>query len=158
MSPFQFLRRRFVPPVKRAIIRGHKRRGSLLLSDTTLRDGEQMPGATLDPEDKLAIAKHLAAVGMHSIDCGFAASSKADADAIRLIAGEVDGPVLTSLARTVIGDIDDLAPEDRDALTARLDFLLAAEDALDNADDEAEFRNAAFALRAAEADAANLWH
>lgn len=57
-----------------------------------------------------------------------------------------------------LGDIDDLAPEDRDALTARLDFLLAAEDALDNADDEAEFRNAAFALRAAESDAASLWH
>ena len=106
MSPLRFLRRRFVPPVKRAIIRGHKRRGSLLVSDTTLRDGEQMPGATLDPQDKLAIAHRLAAVGVHSLDCGFAASSPADVDAIRLIAAEVDGPVLTSLARTVASDID----------------------------------------------------
>ena len=106
MGPVRFLRRRFLPPVKRAVIRGHKRRGSLLVSDTTLRDGEQMPGATLDPADKLAIAHRLAAVGCHSLDCGFPASSEADREAIRMIAAEVKGPVLTALCRTLPGDID----------------------------------------------------
>lgn len=106
MSVLGFLRRRFVPPVRRAIIRQHKRRGSLLVSDTTLRDGEQMPGATLDPDDKVAIAQELARVGVHSIDAGFAAASEADRDAIRRIAAAVSGPVITALARTVPGDID----------------------------------------------------
>ena len=106
MSPLRFLRRRFVPPIRRAIIRGHRRRGSLLISDTTLRDGEQMPGATLDPDDKVAIARELAAIGVHSIDAGFAAASRQDTDAIRRIAAAVDGPVITSLARTLPSDID----------------------------------------------------
>ena len=102
----RFLRRRFVPPVRRAIIRGHRRRGSLLLSDTTLRDGEQMPGATLDPDDKVAIAQQIAAVGLHSIDAGFAAAGPSDFEAIRLISDSVDGLVVTSLARTLRTDID----------------------------------------------------
>ena len=52
---------------------------------------------------------------------------------------------------------DELTPEARHALDAGLDILLAAEHVLDNADDEAEFREAAFALRAAESDATALW-
>jgi len=74
---FKKARKRVTGVVKQAIIQGHKNSGTVLFSDTTLRDGEQMPGATLDPEDKLRIALSLEAAGVHSIDAGFPASSAA---------------------------------------------------------------------------------
>ncbi|MEX0702475.1 MAG: 2-isopropylmalate synthase [Planctomycetales bacterium] len=92
--------------VKRAIIAHHRRSGAVLFSDTTLRDGEQMPGATLEPDDKLRIALALEAAGVHSLDAGFPASSAADVEAIRRMVGVVKKPVLTALCRTVKGDID----------------------------------------------------
>ena len=58
------------------VIKHHKKSGMVLFSDTTLRDGEQMPGATLEPEDKLRIAQALEAAGVHSLDAGFPASSE----------------------------------------------------------------------------------
>ncbi|MED5398752.1 MAG: 2-isopropylmalate synthase [Planctomycetota bacterium] len=92
--------------VKRAVINHHRRGDTVLFSDTTLRDGEQMPGATLEPHEKLQIARALEAAGVHSLDAGFPASSQADIEAIRLMIGEIKGPVLTALCRTVRGDID----------------------------------------------------
>ncbi|WP_299460349.1 pyruvate carboxyltransferase [uncultured Gimesia sp.] len=92
--------------VKRAVIRHHRRAGTVLFSDTTLRDGEQMPGATLDPVEKLQIAKALEAAGVHSLDAGFPASSQADIDAIQSMVGVIKKPVLTALCRTLPGDID----------------------------------------------------
>ncbi|HLQ46001.1 MAG TPA: 2-isopropylmalate synthase, partial [Planctomycetaceae bacterium] len=92
--------------VKQAIIRHHKHSGTVLFSDTTLRDGEQMPGATLDPDDKLRIALALEEAGVHSLDAGFPASSPADVEAIRRMIGVVKKPVLTALCRTVRGDVD----------------------------------------------------
>jgi 2-isopropylmalate synthase len=92
--------------VKQAIIRHHKNSGAVLFSDTTLRDGEQMPGATLEPEDKLRIALALEEAGVHSLDAGFPASSPADVEAIRRMVGVVKKPVLTALCRTVRGDVD----------------------------------------------------
>lgn len=106
---FGFLRgarRRVTRIVKEQVIRHHKRSGTVLFSDTTLRDGEQMPGATLDPDDKLRIAQALEALGIHSLDAGFPASSEADRIAIRKMVPEVPGLVLTALCRTVQGDID----------------------------------------------------
>ena len=92
--------------VKPLVISHHKRSGSVLFSDTTLRDGEQMPGATLEPEEKVQIALALEAAGIHSIDAGFAASSENDIKAMQMMIGKVKGPVLTSLRRTLRGDID----------------------------------------------------
>ncbi|MBQ16218.1 MAG: pyruvate carboxyltransferase [Planctomycetaceae bacterium] len=92
--------------VKKAIISHHRRSDTVLFSDTTLRDGEQMPGATLEPQDKLRIAQALEAAGVHSLDAGFPASSQADIEAIQLMIGVIKGPVLTALCRTVRGDID----------------------------------------------------
>lgn len=92
--------------VKRAVIRHHRRSGAVLFSDTTLRDGEQMPGATLDPVEKLQIAKALEAAGVHSLDAGFPASSQADIEAIQSMIGVIKKPVLTALCRTLPGDID----------------------------------------------------
>ena len=91
---------------KRLIIKHHRRAGRVMFSDTTLRDGEQMPGATLEPQDKVRIAAALEELGVHSIDAGFPASSPADVEAIRLINAAVSKPVLTCLARTLRGDID----------------------------------------------------
>jgi 2-isopropylmalate synthase len=92
--------------VKQAVIQHHRRSGAVLFSDTTLRDGEQMPGATLEPEDKLRIALALEEAGVHSLDAGFPASSEQDVAAIRKMVGVVRKPVLTALCRTVKGDID----------------------------------------------------
>jgi 2-isopropylmalate synthase len=92
--------------VKRVVISRHKRSGVVLFSDTTLRDGEQMPGATLDPDEKLRIALALEKAGVHSLDAGFPASSEADVEAIRRMVGVVKGPVLTALCRTLPDDID----------------------------------------------------
>ena len=92
--------------VKRLVISHHKRSGVVLFSDTTLRDGEQMPGATLDPEEKLRIALALEAAGVHSLDAGFPASSEADVEAIRRMVGVVKKPVLTALCRTLNSDVD----------------------------------------------------
>jgi 2-isopropylmalate synthase len=92
--------------VKRAVIKHHRNSGRVLFSDTTLRDGEQMPGATLEPQDKLRIALALERAGVHSLDAGFPASSEKDVEAIRLMVPRVKRPVLTALCRTVKADVD----------------------------------------------------
>ena len=92
--------------IKSAVIQHHRRSGAVLFSDTTLRDGEQMPGATLEPDDKLRIALALEEAGVHSLDAGFPASSEQDIAAIRKMIGVVKKPVLTALCRTVKGDVD----------------------------------------------------
>lgn len=92
--------------VKREVIRHHRRKGTVLFSDTTLRDGEQMPGATLDPDDKVRIAQALDELGVHSLDAGFPASSQADREAIRRMVPVVRRPVLTALCRTLRADVD----------------------------------------------------
>ncbi|MEO2033304.1 MAG: pyruvate carboxyltransferase [Planctomycetaceae bacterium] len=100
------MRDRVTDTVRHAVITHHKRSGNVLFSDTTLRDGEQMPGATLEPEDKLRIAKALEAAGVHSLDAGFPASSEQDVQAIRQMIGVIKKPVLTALCRTVNSDVD----------------------------------------------------
>lgn len=88
------------------VIRHHRKSGEVLFSDTTLRDGEQMPGATLEPDDKLQIALALERAGVHSLDAGFPASSEADVLAIQKMVGVVKKPVLTALCRTLTADVD----------------------------------------------------
>jgi 2-isopropylmalate synthase len=89
-----------VRPVERLMVRRRKRRGRVYLSDTTLRDGEQMAGVRLGPDAKLAIARALAEAGIDSIDAGFPAASAEERDAIRRIVAGVRGPVVTALCRT----------------------------------------------------------
>ncbi len=103
---FQQLHNHVRNTIRDAVIRHHKRSGAVLFIDTTLRDGEQMPGATLEPLEKLQIAKALEAAGVHSLDAGFPASSEADVAAIRSMIGIIKKPVLTALSRTVNSDID----------------------------------------------------
>ena len=73
--------------------------------DTTLRDGEQSPGASMNVPEKLTLAKQLAKLGTDIIEAGFAYSSPGDFEAIRTIGNEVEGPVICSLARARDEDI-----------------------------------------------------
>ncbi|HUY56358.1 MAG TPA: 2-isopropylmalate synthase [Candidatus Micrarchaeaceae archaeon] len=83
--------------------------------DTTLRDGEQCPGATLHPADKLLIAHQLKRLQVDVIEAGFPASSPGDFEAVQQIAREVEGPAVTGLARTKHSDIDAVYQAVRDA-------------------------------------------
>lgn len=74
--------------------------------DTTLRDGEQSPGASMNVDEKLTLAKQLARLGVDIIEAGFAISSPGDFEAIKRIGAEVEGPVVCSLARARKEDID----------------------------------------------------
>ena len=73
--------------------------------DTTLRDGEQSPGASLSITEKLEIAQQLAVLGVDIIEAGFPVSSPAQFDATKLVAQQVPGPVITALARANKEDI-----------------------------------------------------
>jgi 2-isopropylmalate synthase len=75
-------------------------------SDTTLRDGEQMPRAALTPDQKVRLAHALAELGVASIDAGFPACAPSEVAAIQRIVREVEGPSISALCRTLPGDID----------------------------------------------------
>jgi 2-isopropylmalate synthase len=79
---------------------------TIKIFDTTLRDGEQCPGASMQVDEKLAIAKQLARLGVDIIEAGFAYSSPGDFEAVRRIAHEVEGPTICSLARARPEDVD----------------------------------------------------
>src|SRR3954465_10158069 len=74
--------------------------------DTTLRDGEQSPGISLNKQEKLEIAHQLARLGVDIIEAGFPIASPGDFDAVQAIAREVHGPVICGLARANASDID----------------------------------------------------
>ncbi|MGK0289181.1 MAG: 2-isopropylmalate synthase [bacterium] len=74
--------------------------------DTTLRDGEQSPGASMNAAEKLVIAKQLARLGVNTIEAGFAASSPGDFNSIQEIGHSLQGPMVVSLCRSQDGDID----------------------------------------------------
>ncbi len=74
--------------------------------DTTLRDGEQSPGCTMNVEEKVAIARQLDALNVDVIEAGFAAASPGDFEAVHRVAAVVERPVVLSLSRTREGDID----------------------------------------------------
>ena len=78
----------------------------IMIFDTTLRDGEQSPGASLTIQEKLIIAKQLAKLNVDVIEAGFPVSSDGDFEAVRLIAQKVKGPIICGLARTMKEDID----------------------------------------------------
>ncbi|KAM7487040.1 hypothetical protein LguiA_003049 [Lonicera macranthoides] len=102
--------------------------------DTTLRDGEQSPGATMTAKEKLEIAKQLAKLGVDVIEAGFPASSAADLEAVKMIAREVgnardleDGhvPVICGLARCNAKDIEAAWEGVREAKKGRIHTFIA---------------------------------
>src|ERR1700720_2098815 len=74
--------------------------------DTTLRDGEQAPGCTMNVEEKIAIARQLERLNVDVIEAGFAASSPGDFESVSRIAQTVTTPRVLSLSRTRIEDVD----------------------------------------------------
>ena len=74
--------------------------------DTTLRDGEQSPGCSMTPQQKLVMARALAELGVDVIETGFPASSQSDRDAMALVGRELRQPVLAVLSRCLRADID----------------------------------------------------
>ena len=79
---------------------------TIKIFDTTLRDGEQVPGAKLNTEQKVEIAKQLARLNVDIIEAGFPISSPGDLGAVAAIAKQVHGPVIAGLARAIGADID----------------------------------------------------
>jgi 2-isopropylmalate synthase len=78
----------------------------VVIFDTTLRDGEQSPGASMSIPQKLEIARQLAVLGVDVIEAGFPVSSPAQFEATRLIAEQVKGPTVAALARANANDIE----------------------------------------------------
>ena len=83
--------------------------------DTTLRDGEQSPGATLTLAEKLEIARHLEAMHVDIIEAGFPISSQGDFDAVKAIASEITQSVVCGLARSTPKDVQRAGEAVKDA-------------------------------------------
>jgi 2-isopropylmalate synthase len=103
----------------------------ILIFDTTLRDGEQSPGATLNVEEKLAIAKQLARLKVDIIEAGFPFSSRGDFEAVQQIAAQVGipgGPTICGLARASQKDIQAAAEALAPAANKRIHTFIATSD------------------------------
>src|SRR6266436_4290888 len=100
----------------------------VLIFDTTLRDGEQSPGISLNKQEKLEIAHQLARLGVDIIEAGFPITSPGDFESVQAIAREVEGPVICGLARTVKQDIDAVWNAVRDAERRRIHMVIATSD------------------------------
>jgi 2-isopropylmalate synthase len=102
--------------------------GRVRIFDTTLRDGEQSPGISLNRPEKLEIAHQLARLGVDVIEAGFPITSPGDFEAVQAIAREVEGPVICGLARTSKQDIDAAWNAVRDSERPRIHTFIATSD------------------------------
>jgi 2-isopropylmalate synthase len=96
--------------------------------DTTLRDGEQSPGATMTVEEKLEMADALVALGVDIIEAGFPAASPGDFEAVRMIAKRAKGAVIAGLARANQNDIERAATAVKEADQSRVHTFIATSD------------------------------
>jgi 2-isopropylmalate synthase len=96
--------------------------------DTTLRDGEQSPGISLNKQEKLEIAHQLARLGVDIIEAGFPIASPGDFDAVQAIAREVHGPVICGLARANASDIDAAWNAVKDSEQPRIHTFISTSD------------------------------
>jgi 2-isopropylmalate synthase len=101
---------------------------SVIIFDTTLRDGEQAPGFSMRIDEKLRLARQLDELGVDIIEAGFPIASEADAESVRLVATEVRRPVITALARCAAKDIDSAGAALKPAARARIHLFLATSD------------------------------
>src|SRR4026208_319426 len=93
--------------------------------DTTLRDGEQAPGFSLRPAEKLQLARQIDALGADIIEAGCLSAAPADAEAVRQIATEIRRPVIACLARCHRADLERAAWAIEPAAESRLHTLIA---------------------------------
>ncbi|AFZ29437.1 2-isopropylmalate synthase [Gloeocapsa sp. PCC 7428] len=109
----------------------HSKQDRIIIFDTTLRDGEQCPGATLNVEEKVMIARQLSRLGVDIIEAGFAFASPGDFNAVQQIAetvGTENGPVICSLARAIKDDIKAAAEALKPAAKARIHTFISTSD------------------------------
>src|SRR5687768_8727069 len=97
----------------------------LVIFDTTLRDGEQSPGASMNLAEKLEVARALVDLGVDVIEAGFPIASPGDFEAVQAIARQVQGPVIAGLARCNPADIDRAGEALKDAPRRRIHVFLA---------------------------------
>ena len=100
----------------------------VLIFDTTLRDGEQSAGIGLTTPEKLEIAQQLDRLGVDIIEAGFAASSPGDFEAVRTIADKVRRPIIASLARCYLPDVDQAWNAIKDAAKPRIHVFISSSD------------------------------
>ncbi len=100
----------------------------VIIFDTTLRDGEQSPGASMNMAEKLRLAGQLEKLGVDAIEAGFPAASTGDFEAVKKIAEKVRGPQVTALARASTEDIDRAWEAIREAAHPRIHTFLATSD------------------------------
>src|SRR6187401_3526231 len=96
--------------------------------DTTLRDGEQSPGISLNTQEKVEIAQQLARLGVDVIEAGFPITSPGDFEAVGAIARQVEGPVICGLSRTHKADIDAAWNAIKDAERPRIHTFISTSD------------------------------
>ncbi|MHA6480593.1 2-isopropylmalate synthase [Paenibacillus sp. strain BS8-2] len=101
---------------------------NIQIFDTTLRDGEQSPGASIAPERKIVIARQLAKLGIDVIEPGFAVSSAGEFAAVQQISRELQGVEIAGFARAVKGDIDAAVQATADAERRRLHLFISSSD------------------------------
>ena len=100
----------------------------LIIFDTTLRDGEQAPGFSMNTPEKLRLARQLQTLGVDVLEAGFPIASADDAEAVRLIASEIAGPVIAALARCNQADIECAGESVKPAERARIHTFIATSD------------------------------
>lgn len=100
----------------------------VLIFDTTLRDGEQSPGAAMGPQEKVTMARQLEALGVDVIEAGFPAVSEGEFEAVRLVAGEVREATVAAMARAGQSDIDRAWEALKGARNPRLNVFLSTSD------------------------------
>jgi 2-isopropylmalate synthase len=100
----------------------------VIIFDTTLRDGEQSPGASMNTAEKLRLARQLEKLGVDAMEAGFPASSPGDFEAVKLIAEKVRNVQVTGLSRTSKEDIDAAWGAIKDAANPRIHTFIATSD------------------------------
>ena len=100
----------------------------VFIFDTTLRDGEQTPGANLNVDEKLQIARHLELLNVDVIEAGFPFSSPGDFEAVRAVAREIRGPQIAGLARAFVQDIDACWEAVKEATNPRIHTFISTSD------------------------------
>ncbi|MEO6421140.1 MAG: 2-isopropylmalate synthase [Candidatus Nitrotoga sp.] len=97
----------------------------LIIFDTTLRDGEQSPGASMTKEEKIRIARQLEKLGVDVIEAGFAAASPGDANAVRSVAQVIEQSTICSLARATESDVRAAGEAIKPAKSGRIHIFIA---------------------------------
>ncbi|RFC31669.1 MAG: 2-isopropylmalate synthase [Candidatus Nitrotoga sp. SPKER] len=97
----------------------------LIIFDTTLRDGEQSPGASMTKEEKIRIARQLEKLGVNVIEAGFAAASPGDANAVRSVAQIIESSTICSLARATENDVRAAGEAIKPAKSGRIHIFIA---------------------------------